>query len=89
MDDIRLVLSIPQGITTATSLGIEGLAKHHSPGSGKHFKGRKLFVDLAVKDQQPDFKYLDDGGWRDALALHCRWTRLCVAIHCNLVSSSQ
>ncbi len=68
MNDIRLVLSIPQGITTATSLGIEGLAKHHSPGSGKHFKGRKIFVDLAVENQQPDFTYLDDGGWRDALS---------------------
>ncbi|MCK5841333.1 MAG: hypothetical protein KAH31_04145 [Candidatus Sabulitectum sp.] len=67
MNDVHLVLSIPQGITTATSLGVEGLARHHSPGSGKHFKGRKILVDLAVKDQKPDFTYLDDGGWRDAL----------------------
>ncbi|MCD6589036.1 MAG: hypothetical protein J7K88_10855 [Candidatus Fermentibacteraceae bacterium] len=66
MPDSKLVLSIPQGITTATSLGIEGLARHYSPGSGKHFTGRKLFVELAVKDGQPDFAYLDDGGWRDA-----------------------
>jgi len=66
MSDINLVLSIPQGVITTTSLGIEGLARHHSPGSGKHFKGRKLFVDLAVKDLRPDFEYLNEGGWRNA-----------------------
>ena len=66
MLDSRLVLSIPQGVTTATSLGIDGLALHYSPGSGKHFKGRKLFVELAIKNNQPDFKYLDEGGWRNA-----------------------
>lgn len=65
MSDLRLVLSIPQGFITATSLGIEGLARHFSPGSGKHFKGRKLFAELAVKDMRPDFRYLDEGGWRD------------------------
>ena len=64
----KLVLSIPQGITTATSLGIQGLARHYSPGSGKHFTGRKLFVELAIKDQKPNFEFLDDGGWRNAEA---------------------
>jgi hypothetical protein len=66
MPDLRLVLSIPLGAITATSLGIEGLARHSSPGSGKHFKGRKLFVDLFVKDGRPDYCYLDEGGWRNA-----------------------
>ena len=66
MSEIHLILSIPQGAITATSLGIEGLAWHHSPGSGKHFKGRKLFVELAVENGRPDFEYLDEGGWRDA-----------------------
>ena len=66
MPEINLVLSIPQGAITATSIGISGLARHTSPGSGKHFKGRKLFVDLAIKDGRPDFEYLDEGGWRDA-----------------------
>lgn len=66
MADSQLVLSIPQGIVTATSLGIEGLARHYSPGSGKHFHGRKLLVELAIKNQKPDFKFLDHGGWRDA-----------------------
>lgn len=67
MPDLRLVLSIPQGGITATSLGIQGLARHRSPGSGKHFRGRKLFVDLAVSNGRPDFEYLDEGGWRDAM----------------------
>lgn len=66
MSEIHLILSIPQGVITATSLGIEGLAWHHSPGSGKHFKGRKLFVELAVENGRTDFEYLDEGGWRDA-----------------------
>ncbi len=66
MPDSQLVLSIPQGIITATSLGIEGLARHYSPGSGKHFTGRKLFVELAVSNDQPDFEYLNGGDWRDA-----------------------
>lgn len=66
MPDINLILSIPQGIITASSLGISGLARHYSPGSGRHFKDRKIFIDLAVKDLRPDFKFLDDGGWRDA-----------------------
>lgn len=66
MPEVHLVLSIPQGIITATSLGIEGLALHRSPGSGKHFRGRKLFADLSVVDGKPGFEYLDEGGWRDA-----------------------
>lgn len=65
MPEVNLVLSIPQGLITATSLGIAGLARHGSPGSGKHFKGRKLFVDLALKNGLPDFEYLDEGGWRN------------------------
>ena len=66
MPDINLVLTIPQGAITATSLGIDGLARHRSPGSGKHFKGRKLFVDLAIKDLSPDFEFRDEGNWRNA-----------------------
>ncbi len=66
MSEIHLILSIPQGVITATSLGVDGLAWHRSPGSGKHFKGRKLFIELAVEDGRPDFEYLDEGGWRHA-----------------------
>ncbi len=66
MPDVRLVLSIPQGAITATSLGIEGFARHRSPGSGKHFKGRNLLVDLGLENGRPAFDYLEEGGWRDA-----------------------
>ncbi len=66
MTDVNLVLNIPQGAITATSLGVEGLARHRSPGSGRHFKGRKLLIDLKVRDMAPDFEFLDEGRWRDA-----------------------
>ncbi|HOX24578.1 MAG TPA: hypothetical protein PLL30_02315 [Candidatus Krumholzibacteria bacterium] len=66
MADVKLILSIPQGVITATSLGVEGLAVHRSPGSGKYFTGRRVFVELAMRDGRPDFRYLDEGGWRDA-----------------------
>ena len=66
MPEAHLVLSLPQGAITATSLGLEGLAWHRSPGSGKHFQGRKLFIELALTDGQPAFEYLEEGGWRDA-----------------------
>ncbi len=66
MSDLNLILSVPQGAITATSMGVEGFARHNSPGSGKHFKGRKLFIDLAINNKLPDFEFLNDGGWRDA-----------------------
>lgn len=62
----NLVLSLPQGIVTATSLGIAGLADHRSPGSGKYFHGRSILVDLATRDHKPAFDYLPEGDWRDA-----------------------
>ncbi len=66
MAGVNLILTIPQGVMTATSLGVEGLARHRSPGSGKHFRGRKVYVDLALTaDGRPDFEFLDEGGWRD------------------------
>jgi len=65
--ELHLLLVVPHGIVTATSLGIEGYARHRSPGSGKHFSGRTVFVDLAITaDDQPDFRFLDEGNWRDA-----------------------
>jgi hypothetical protein len=66
MEKANLVLTIPQGSVIATSLGIDGLAKHLSPGSGKHFQGRSIYLDLAVKDGHAAFDYLEQGGWRDA-----------------------
>lgn len=66
MADCKLILTIPQGAITATSLGVEGLARHRSPGSGKHFHGRKVLAELGLDAGQPDFAFLDEGGWRDA-----------------------
>lgn len=63
----QLILTIPQGAITATSLGVEGLALHRSPGSGKHFHGRKILVELATQGAAPDFVFLDEGGWRDSV----------------------
>lgn len=63
---IQLILSMPAGTITATSLGVEGFAWHRSPGSGKYFKGRTAFVELALDGLRPAFEYLDEGGWRDA-----------------------
>ncbi len=66
MSEPQLILTIPNGNITATSLGLEGLAKRRSPGSGKHFRGRSILVELACDGIKPAFKYLDEGGWRDA-----------------------
>ncbi len=66
MAETKLILTLPQGGITATSLGFEGLARHRSPGSGKHFHGRKVMVELALAGDRPDFTFLDEGGWRDA-----------------------
>jgi hypothetical protein len=64
----KLVLSLPQGIITATTLSLPELGRHRSPGSGKYFDGRSILVDLAVRDDAPAFTFLDEGGWRDANA---------------------
>jgi len=65
MKEANLILTLPHGVITATSLGIAGFARHRSPGSGKHFSGRTLLVDLALSGGSPDFRFLDEGGWRD------------------------
>lgn len=63
---VNLILNIPHGSVTATSLGIAGYALHRSPGSGKHFRGKTIMIDLAVNDGRPAFEFDDEGGWRDA-----------------------
>jgi len=68
MNDPQLILAIPSGNVTATSLGIKGLAQRRSPGSGKHFRGRSILIDLATDGEKPCFDYLDEGGWRDAFS---------------------
>lgn len=59
-------MTIPYENIIATSLGIEGFAAHLSPGSGKYFRGRKVLVDLALVHNRHDFKFLEEGGWRNA-----------------------
>jgi hypothetical protein len=66
MSEINLVLALPHGIITATSLGLEGFARHRSPGSGKFFRGKAVLVDLALDGDRPGFRFLEEGGWRDA-----------------------
>ena len=66
MSTMNLILTLPHGVITATNLGIEGFARHRSPGSGKHFSGRTILVDLDIAEGRPNFHYLDEGGWRDA-----------------------
>ena len=66
MERLNLVLTIPHGSVIATSLGVDGLAHHLSPGSGRHFHGRAIFVDLALAEGAAGFSFLEEGGWRDA-----------------------
>ncbi|MDD8009541.1 MAG: hypothetical protein PHF93_03495 [Acidobacteriota bacterium] len=64
--EINLILNIPNGSVTATSLGVEGYARHRSPGSGKHFRGKTIMIDLALEGDRPAFRFYEEGGWRDA-----------------------
>lgn len=68
MNEPKLILTLPIGNVTATSLDVDGLAHRRSPGSGKHFRGRTILVDLAMDGEKPGFAYLDEGGWRDPYA---------------------
>jgi hypothetical protein len=65
MATLNLLMSLPVGSITATSLSVEDFARHRSPGSGKYYQGRSILISLALKDDRPDFEYLDEGGWRD------------------------
>ncbi|MHB8093795.1 MAG: hypothetical protein ACYDH0_02530 [Candidatus Aminicenantales bacterium] len=66
MGQVNLILNIPHGSVTATSLGIEGYALHRSPGSGKFFRGKTIMIDLALEGGRPAFRFDEEGGWRDA-----------------------
>lgn len=68
MTNVNLVMSLPNGVITATSLGVSGLAWHRSPGTSGKFQGRSVLVDLALKDGYPAFSFMEEGGWRDAAA---------------------
>ena len=71
MSEVNLVLSLPTEVITATSLGVPGLAWHHSPGTAGKFHAHSVLADLALENGKPAFKYLDDGGWRNALSDTC------------------
>ncbi|MBF0499936.1 MAG: hypothetical protein HQM09_07375 [Candidatus Riflebacteria bacterium] len=66
MSNVNLVMSLPNGAVTATSLGMSGLAWHRSPGTSGKFHGQSVLVDLALKEGSPAFQFMDEGGWRDA-----------------------
>jgi hypothetical protein len=66
MSDLNLILTVPYGLIVASQLGLEGFAKHRSPGSAKYFRGKTILIDLALESDRPAFRFLDEGGWRDA-----------------------
>ncbi len=68
MNTPKLIISLPYDMCTATSLGVDGLAGHNSPGSGQVFHSRAIFVDLKLDKGKPGFTFRDEGGWRDAKA---------------------
>jgi hypothetical protein len=68
MPQVNLILTLPQSAVVATSLGIDELGWHRSPGSAKYFHGRSIFFELAHEDGKPQFQFLEEGGWRDASA---------------------
>lgn len=66
MNNANLVMNLPNGVITATSLGVPGLAWHRSPGTSAKFQGRSILIDLALKEGYPAFQFMDEGTWRDA-----------------------
>jgi hypothetical protein len=68
MKPSNLILAVPQGSIVATSLDAEGFARHRSPGAGRYFEGKAVYVQLAVKDGKPAFTFAEEGGWRDVAA---------------------
>lgn len=68
MKPSNLMLAIPQGSMIATSLDTEAFARHRSPGAGRYFEGKAIYVRLAVEDGKPAFTFAEEGGWRDVVA---------------------
>jgi len=66
MSNVNLVMSLPNGMITATSLGVPGFAWHRSPGTSGKFHGHSVLVDLNLKEGNTGFQYLKEGDWRDA-----------------------
>jgi hypothetical protein len=65
MSDANLILNLPNGVVTATSLGVPGFAWHRSPGTSRKFHGHSIIVDLALRGGYPAFEFMNEGGWRD------------------------
>jgi hypothetical protein len=65
MSDSNLILALPQGSIVATSLDSEGFARHRSPGAGRYFEGKAVYVQLAVEAGKAAFAFGEEGGWRD------------------------
>ena len=66
MSESNLILSLPQSSIVATSLDVEGFARHRSPGAGRYFEGKAVYVQLAVEGGKAAFKFREEGGWRDS-----------------------
>ena len=64
----NLMLALPQGSIIATSLDTEAFARHRSPGAGRYFEGKAVYVQLAVEGSKPAFSFAEEGDWRDATA---------------------
>lgn len=60
-----LILALPQGSLTATSLDLAGFAEHRSPGAGRHFEGKAIYARVKSAEGKPGFTFADEGGWRD------------------------
>ncbi|HET7754812.1 MAG TPA: hypothetical protein VFK85_12960 [Anaeromyxobacteraceae bacterium] len=61
-----LMLTIPEGSIIATSLDSEAFARHRSPGAGRYFEGKAVYVELPIEGSRPGFAFAEEGGWRDA-----------------------
>lgn len=62
--NVNLIATLPLGALVATSLSVEELGWHKSPGSAKHFSGRAIFLELPHENGRPSMEFLDEGGWR-------------------------
>jgi hypothetical protein len=63
--NVKLIATLPLGALVATSLSVEALGWHRSPGSAKHFSGRSIFLELPHDNGKASMEFLDEGGWRN------------------------
>lgn len=65
MKQLNLVLNASPRFGGRDQPGRRRVRVAPQPGSGKHFRGRSVLVDLAVANGEAAFDYLEEGGWRD------------------------